>query len=63
MKDPSKNIHPEVPLSQPYKIINKIKAKLEAPNPNVNECQIQNEILKRVQNDIVVIPNFSPHLI
>jgi hypothetical protein len=72
MKDPSKNIHPDVALSQPYKIINKIKAKLEAPNPNVNECQIQNEIPKsktlnlfqgKVQNDIAVIPNQVLNLI
>jgi len=61
MKDPSKNIHPDVALSQPYEIINKIKAKLEAPNPNVNECQIQNEILKRVQNDALVMPNLFRH--
>jgi len=37
MKYPSKNIQSEFPLSQPYKIINKIKAKIEASNPNVKE--------------------------
>jgi hypothetical protein len=37
MKYPSKNTQPKFSLSQPYKIINKIKAKIEASNPNVKE--------------------------
>jgi len=37
-------------------------------NPNFevqmsNECQIQERILKRVQNDILVMPNLFRHLI
>jgi len=63
MKNPSKNIQSEFPLSQSYEIINKIKAKLEAPNPNLSECQIHHEILKRVQNDIIATPNQVLNLI
>jgi hypothetical protein len=37
MKYPSKNIQSEFPLSQPVGRINKIKAKIEASNPNVKE--------------------------